>query len=96
MVKATRTALRQARDVFMIGGPVGLWIVLRQAWLARQLRRTTQRMDIERDVHRWHLASLRARQNELIGQQQSLNITAIQFWNYCDRKATEGRQGGAS
>lgn len=95
MVKAIRAALHQARDTFLIGGPVGLWIVLRQAWLARQLRRTTERMDIERDVHRWHLASLRARQNELIGQQQALNITAIQFWHYCDRKAGEGK-GGAS
>jgi len=94
--QAAQARVQSALQAFLLGGPVGLYIVIRQARLERRIRDLSTQMDMERDLHRRHIAGMRHLQNDLIGRQQALNITAIQFWNFCDRKAAEARQGGAS
>lgn len=42
------------------GGPVGVAHALREAWLARRMRRICTYMDRERALHREHMAQLRA------------------------------------
>ncbi len=73
--------------VFLLGGPLGLFYVGKQAWIARQMKRVRLYMDRERDLHRQHMAQLNQELNDLISDQQGTNIAASQFRRYCEKQA---------
>jgi hypothetical protein len=74
---------------FMLGGPVGVWYTLKLAYLKWRLARVSIYIHREKELHREHERALSHELNELIGQQQSTNIAAAQFWNWCRGKAGE-------
>lgn len=63
-----------------IGGPVGLAHVVREAWVARRIRRIAIYMDRERALHREHMDQLRAELDALQAQQISSTARATSFW----------------
>ena len=63
-----------------IGGPVGLAHAVREAWVARRIRRIATYMDRERALHREYMAQLRAELDALQAQQISSTARAASFW----------------
>ena len=63
-----------------IGGPVGFAHALREAWVARRIRRIAIYMDRERALHREHMAQLRAELDALQAKQISSTARAASFW----------------
>ena len=64
----------------ILGGPVGLAHALREAWVARRLRRVATLMDRERALHREHMAQLCAEMDALRLRQISSTARAASFW----------------
>ncbi|UCV00723.1 hypothetical protein [Acidovorax radicis] len=64
----------------VIGGPVGLAHALREAWVARRVRSISTYMDRERDLHREHMAQLRAELDAMQAKQVSSTARAASFW----------------
>lgn len=64
----------------ILGGPVGLAHAVREAWVARRLRRVATLMDRERALHREHMAQLRAELDALQSRQISSSARAASFW----------------
>lgn len=62
------------------GGPVGLVHAMRQAWLARRIRRVSTMMDRERLLHREHMAQLRAELDHLAAAKTAATNDAAQYW----------------
>lgn len=62
------------------GGPVGLVHALRQAWLARRIRRVSMLMDRERQLHREHMALLRAELDALVVAKATATTDAASYW----------------
>lgn len=83
----TREQFLAVSRVFLLGGPLGLFYVGKQAWIARRLKRIRLYMDRERARHRQHMALLNQELNDLISDQQGTNIAASQFRMYCEKKA---------
>lgn len=65
---------------FVLGGPVGIAHALREAWIARRIRRVALYMDRERALHRAHMAQLRAELDALLARQISATARATSFW----------------
>ena len=63
-----------------LGGPVGLAHALREAWLARRMRRICTFMDRERALHREHMAQLRTELSALAERQADGAQRAARFW----------------
>lgn len=83
----TRERFLSVSRIFLLGGPLGLFYVGKQAWIARQMKRVRLYMDRERDLHRQHMAQLNQEMNDLISAQQGINIAAAQFQRYCEKQA---------
>lgn len=83
----TRERLADYGRIFLLGGPLGLAYVARQAWIARRMKTLRTCMDRERDLHRAHMVQLNDEMNQLISTQQGTNIAAAQFRAYCDKQA---------
>lgn len=64
----------------VVGGPLGLAHAIREAWTAHRIRRISTYMDRERDLHREHMAQLRAELNALQSKQISASARAASFW----------------
>lgn len=62
------------------GGPVGLAHAIREAWLARRIRRVSILMDRERQLHREHMAQLRAELDSLAVAKTSATNEAARYW----------------
>ncbi len=79
-------SLRQCLRITLAGGPVGLAYAMRLAYLRRRITYATTCLQREKEVHRAHTAALNHEINELIGKEQSANICAGQFWDWCQRQ----------
>ena len=62
------------------GGPVGIAHALREAWLARRIRRVSTYMTRERELHREHVDQLRAELDALLARQVSATHRAASYW----------------
>ena len=62
------------------GGPVGLAHALREAWLARRIRRVSILMDRERQLHREQMAQLRAELDALSVAKTTATNDAASYW----------------
>ena len=62
------------------GGPVGLVHAVRQAWLARRIRIVSNLMDRERQLHREHMAQLRAELDCLTAASNTAVNDAASHW----------------
>lgn len=69
-----------ALKTLILGGPVGLAHAVREAWVARRLRRVASLMDRERALHREHMAQLRAELDALESSHISATARAASFW----------------
>ncbi len=87
LFKQTRERLADYGRIFLLGGPLGLAYVAKQAWISRRMKAVRTYMDRERELHRAHMAQLNAQMNQLISDQQGTNIAAAQFRAYCDKQA---------
>ena len=63
-----------------IGGPLGLAHALREAWIARRMRRIATLIERERALHRENMALLRAELDALQSRQISTTARAASFW----------------
>ena len=66
--------------ILILGGPLGLAHALREAWVARRIRRIATYMDRERALHREYMAQLRAELDALQARQISSAARAASFW----------------
>lgn len=62
------------------GGPVGLVHALRQNRLERRIRRVSHLMDRERQLHREHMAQLRAELDRLAVAKTTATNDAASYW----------------
>lgn len=87
LFNSIRARLADIGQIFLLGGPLGLFYVARQARIARRLKTLRVYMDREKDLHRQHMAQLNHEMNEAISDQQGTNIAAAQFRTYCEKQA---------
>lgn len=81
--------VRQIFQMFLLGGPVGIFYIARLAFLRWRMDRVSLYLDRERELHRHHVSALNHELNGLISTQQATNIAAGQFWRWCEKKAAE-------
>lgn len=72
---------RNWMNALVRGGPVGLAHTLREAWLARRMRRISLYMYRERELHRKHMAEMKTEMDALIARQQSATARAAAYWS---------------
>lgn len=73
-------AMRRYVHIFFSGGPVGLFYVLRLAWLRWRLVQVSTHLQAEKQLHRECLAQLAQEMTSLVDVEQRLNVAAAQFW----------------
>lgn len=83
----TRERLAACVRIFLLGGPLGLFYVAKQARIAQRLKTLRVYMDRETDLHRQNMVQLNHEMNQLISDQQGTNIAAAQFCAYCTKQA---------
>ena len=65
----------------LLGGPLGLAHALREAYIARRIRRVAVCMDRERELHRMHMAQMRKELDALAQRQNSAAQRAAAHWS---------------